>query len=55
MIFMTPLHWGFGPLDELANFRHGGIERAHGGSLCLSRGSSKESVEGSLLRVLEWV
>jgi hypothetical protein len=37
----------FGPSDVLADFWHGGVEGAHSVSLCLSRGGSKEHVEGT--------
>jgi hypothetical protein len=55
MIFMAPLHWYFRPSDVLADFRHGGIQGAHGSSLRLSRGGTKECVKGSLFGILVWV
>ena len=56
VIFAAPVHWYFGPSDVLADFWHGGIEGAHSGSLCLSRGGSKEHVKGSFfVGIFEWV
>jgi hypothetical protein len=54
MIVAAPVHRYFGPADILADFWHGGIEGAHSGSLCLSRGGSKECVKGSFF-VFDWV
>jgi hypothetical protein len=55
MIFVAPVHWYFGPSDVLADFRHGGVQGAHGGSLRLSHGGTKEHVKGSLFGILVWV
>jgi hypothetical protein len=55
MIFAASLHWHFGPSDVLADFRDGGIQGAHSGSLRLSRGGTKEHVKGSLFGILVWV
>jgi hypothetical protein len=56
VIFTAPVHRYFRPSDVLADFWHGGIEGAHSGSLCLSRGGSKEHVKGSLfIGIFEWV
>jgi hypothetical protein len=54
MIIAAPVHRYFGPSDVLADFWHGGIKGAHGSSLCLSRGGSKECVKGTFF-VLDWV
>jgi hypothetical protein len=55
MIFAAPLHRHLGPSDVLADFRHGGVQGAHGGSLRFCRGGTKEHVKGSLFGVLVWV
>jgi hypothetical protein len=55
MIFTAPLHRHFGPSDILADFRHGGIQEAHSGSLRLSHGGTKERMEGSLFSIFIWV
>jgi hypothetical protein len=56
VIFVAPVHRYFGPSDVLADFWHGGIEGAHSGSLCLSRGGSKKHVKGSFfVGIFEWV
>jgi hypothetical protein len=55
MIIAAPLHQHLGPSDVLADFRHGGIQGAHGGSLRLCRGGTKECVKGSLFGALLWV
>jgi hypothetical protein len=49
VIFVDLLHRYFGPSDVLADLRHGGVKGAHVGSLCLSRGRSKEGVKDSFL------
>jgi hypothetical protein len=54
MIIVALVHWYFRPSNILADFWHGGIERVHSGSLCLSRGGSKECVKGSFL-VFDWI
>jgi hypothetical protein len=55
MIFAAPLHRHLGPSDVLADFWHGGVQGAHGGSLRLCRGGTKEHVKGSHFGVLVWV
>jgi hypothetical protein len=54
MIVAALVHRYFGPSDVLADFWHGGVEGVHSGSLCLSRGRSKERVKGSFF-VFDWV
>jgi hypothetical protein len=55
MIFVAPLHRHFGSSGVLADFRHDGVQGAHGGSLPLRYGGTKEHVKGSLFGVLVWV
>jgi hypothetical protein len=54
MIIAALVHRYFRPSDIQADFWHGGIEGAYSGSLCLSRGGSKERVKGSFF-VFDWV